>query len=195
MDLRVAKKYRLGPKIGCGSFGEIFEALNVNNGEGVAIKLEPLRGTSSSCLAHERSVYRDLKGGGSRSYGLCHFHSSLVLSFFLCSAVGIAAVRWFGVEGDFNALVIDLLGPSLEKLFCLCDEKLSLKTVLMLADQMISRLEFIHSRSYIHGDIKPGNFTIGCRSTQVHLYSPFMHSPALLLHFRMSCLPLISGWQ
>ena len=78
MDLRVATKYRLGPKIGSGSFGEIFEALNVNNGERVAIKLEALR-AKSPCLAHERSVYRDLKGGGSLIYGLCHFHFSLGL--------------------------------------------------------------------------------------------------------------------
>ena len=47
-------------------------------------------------------------------------------------------------------LVIDLLGPSLEDLFNYCGKRLSLKTVLMLADQMISRLEFMHSRSYIH---------------------------------------------
>ena len=46
-------------------------------------------------------------------------------------------MRWFGVEGDYNVLVIDLLGPSLEDLFNFCSRKLSLKTVLMLADQMV----------------------------------------------------------
>jgi casein kinase 1 len=56
----------------------------------------------------------------------------------LVLAAGIPNVRWFGVEGDYNVLVMDLLGPSLEDLFNFCSRKLSLKTVLMLADQMVS---------------------------------------------------------
>ena len=49
-------------------------------------------------------------------------------------------MHWFGVEGDYNVMVIDLLGPSLEDLFNYCKRKFSLKTVLMLADQMVSLL-------------------------------------------------------
>ena len=56
---------------------------------------------------------------------------------FLILAAGIPNVKWFGVEGDYNVLVMDLLGPSLEDLFNFCSRKLSLKTVLMLADQMV----------------------------------------------------------
>jgi len=46
-------------------------------------------------------------------------------------------MKWYGVEGDYNVLVMDLLGGSLEDMFCHCNKKFSLKTVLMLADQMV----------------------------------------------------------
>lgn len=140
MELRVARKFRVGPKIGSGSFGEIYAGTNVHTGEEVAIKLEPLKSKHPQLL-YESKIYRVLQGG-----------------------YGIPSVKWFGSEGDYNVLVIDLLGPSLEDLFNYCGKKFSLKTVLMLADQMLHRLEYMHSRSYIHRDVKPDNFLIGTGS-------------------------------
>ncbi|AQK97759.1 Putative casein kinase family protein [Zea mays] len=124
MEPRIGNKFRLGRKIGSGSFGEIYLGTNIQTNEEVAIKLENVK-TKHPQLLYESKIYRILQGG--RQVGLTTF----VLT------AGIPNVRWFGVEGDYNVLVMDLLGPSLEDLFNFCSRKLSLKTVLMLADQMI----------------------------------------------------------
>ncbi|KAL1563332.1 Casein kinase 1-like protein 2, variant 2 [Salvia divinorum] len=147
MEPRVGNKYRLGRKIGSGSFGEIYLGTNIQTNDEVAIKLENVK-TKHPQLLYESKLYRILQGG-----------------------TGVPNVRWFGVEGDYNVLVMDLLGPSLEDLFNFCSRKLSLKTVLMLADQMINRVEFVHSKSFLHRDIKPDNFLMGLgrRANQVYV--------------------------
>uniref|UniRef100_A0A3Q2XU90 non-specific serine/threonine protein kinase n=1 Tax=Hippocampus comes TaxID=109280 RepID=A0A3Q2XU90_HIPCM len=131
MELRVGNKYRLGRKIGSGSFGDIYL------GEEVAIKLECVK-TKHPQLHIESKFYKMMQGG-----------------------VGIPSIKWCGAEGDYNVMVMELLGPSLEDLFNFCSRKFSLKTVLLLADQMISRIEYIHLKNFIHRDVKPDNFLMG----------------------------------
>lgn len=147
MEPRIANKYRLGRKIGSGSFGEIYLGTNIQTNEEVGIKLESVK-TKHPQLLYESKLYRILMGG-----------------------TGIPNIRWFGVEGDYNVMVLDLLGPSLEDLFNFCARKFSLKTVLMLADQLINRIEYVHSKSFLHRDIKPDNFLMGLgrRANQVYI--------------------------
>jgi serine/threonine protein kinase len=114
LAVQVGGKYRIGRKIGSGSFGDIYLGVNIISGEEVAIKLESVKAKHPQ-LEYEAKVYKTLAGG-----------------------VGVPFVRWFGVECDYNAMVIDLLGPSLEDLFNFCQRKFSMKTVLLLADQLVS---------------------------------------------------------
>ena len=136
MDFKIGAKYRPIRKIGEGSFGKIFLGSNIQTGEEVAIKIEGNR--KDSQLLNESKVYRILQEG-----------------------TGIPKLYWYGIEGDFNVLVLELLGPSLDTLLSYCKRPFSLKTVLMIADQIISRIEFMHSYNHLHRDIKPENFLIG----------------------------------
>jgi serine/threonine protein kinase len=137
MDLRVGGRFRLRKPIGAGSFGEIYSGEEVTTHESVAIKLEPTHSRVPQ-LAIEYGAYRLLVG-----------------------SPGIPRIEWYGTEGDCNVLVMELLGKSIEGLFVQCERHFSLKTVVMLADQMITRLEYIHSKGYLHRDIKPENFAVG----------------------------------
>lgn len=65
---------------------------------------------------------------------------------------------------------MDLLGPSLEDLFNYCKRKLTLKTVLLLADQMLQRIEAVHAKHFMHRDIKPDNFLMGNPTDKNLLY-------------------------
>ncbi|PPD91666.1 hypothetical protein GOBAR_DD11421 [Gossypium barbadense] len=123
MDNVIGGKFKLGRKIGSGSFGELYLGVNVQTKEEVAVKLESAK-TKHPQLHYESKLYMLLQGG-----------------------TGIPHLKWFGIEADYNVMVIDLLGPSLEDLFNYCNRKLSLKTLLMLAIKLKTRI-----KKYFEGD-------------------------------------------
>lgn len=138
----VGVHYRVGRKIGEGSFGVIFEGTNLLNSQTVAIKFEPRKSDAPQL----RDEYRSYK--------------------ILAGCLGVPQVYYFGQEGLHNILVIDLLGPSLEDLFDMCGRKFSVKTVCMTARQMITRVQTVHEKNLIYRDIKPDNFLIGRPGTR-----------------------------
>ena len=93
--------------------GTVFLGVHTVAGKEVAIKLEPALAKHSP-LMHESKIYKTLMGG-----------------------TGVPWIMWSGRQGDYNVMIIDLLGPSLEDLFKRCNRHFSLKTVLLLADQLV----------------------------------------------------------
>lgn len=128
--------YRVGRKIGSGSFGCLYEGVDPRGRE-VAIKLEPAN-TKHPQLLYEARIVKLLQGG-----------------------IGIPACYWYGLEGEWHAMVMERLGHSLEDLFNACQRVFSLSTVLQLGIQMLDRLAYVHQRNCIHRDVKPDNFLVG----------------------------------
>ncbi|XP_037930372.1 casein kinase I-like [Teleopsis dalmanni] len=147
IDFVDGKKYKCLKKIKSGGFGEVFLAINNQTNKPVAIKIE--NGENRLLmLENEFNLYSKLSGG-----------------------VGFPNILYFGKEKTYNVLVMDLLGPSLEELFNFCERKFSLKTILMIGVQLIDRIKFVHSKNYIHQDIKSDNILIGRddKSTLIYL--------------------------
>lgn len=112
----------------------------------MAIKLEA-KDARSQQLAQEAITYRCLQDG-----------------------VGIARLDYFGAVDNYNVLVLELLGPNLDDMFRLCRGRFSLKTVCMLAQEMLLRVQFLHRNGFVHRDMKPENFALGLNEMANVLY-------------------------
>lgn len=139
-------QFKMGKKIGSGSFGEIYLALDVNSNREVAVKFELLN-VKRPQLIEEVRLLKEFQG-----------------------EEGFPRFKWYGREGEYHIMVIELLGPSLEDMFAYCGRKLSLKTVILLAIQLITRIERMHKKGYIHRDLKPENILMGLEEKANTLY-------------------------
>ena len=152
--------YSIIKMLGCGAFGEIHLAYDTPHKVLRAIKFE-MANHKNPQLKHEYSVLDQLN----------KVEKNLITKSPE-PVVGIPKVYFFDrVEGRYNYLVMDLLGPSLSDLFQLKERIFSLETVLLIAIQMLTRIEFIHEKGFLHRDIKPENFVIGLndKSNLVHI--------------------------
>ena len=132
-------------QLGKGGFGQLYLGRNLKENDLVAIKVE------------ER---------GSRS----HLYAEFQILKEIENEKGIPKVYEFHKGHKHNYLMMQLLGKSLDKLFTEMKRHFSIKTVSMIGYQMVQRIEYVHSKGYIHRDIKPGNFLIGKSSEKERLY-------------------------
>ena len=127
------KKYHVERKLGEGNFSKIYQVKYKK--EYFAAKFEQ-KNASQNLLENEFKILNYLKGPN------------------------IPNVKLYGQSGDYNILIMQQLGLSLEKYFDKL-QKFTPKTTAMIGYQIISILQYIHDRHIIHRDIKPGNFLMG----------------------------------
>ena len=143
---------QLKNKLGSGSFGEIYKGKNKKINLNIAVKCEQIRKGHHQRLKYEAGVLKYLQGGGNtQPLGIPKFYDFISIE-------------------NHNYMMMELLGPSLEELFDLCERHYSLKTILSLGDQMLCRIEFLHSRHLVHRDIKPDNFLMGLNNNKSIVY-------------------------
>jgi serine/threonine protein kinase len=135
MAALIGKKYILLDLIGSGSFGSIYEGVNVRTQEKVAIKVEAIN-NGTRLLKNEATIYQ-----------------------YLSNKQGIPEVKWYGKDNQNYYMVLNLLGESLE---AIKEQKgtFSLKTILQIGINVLDLLLTIHEAGLIHRDIKPDNFLL-----------------------------------
>ena len=160
----INSKYEIWIPIAEGNCGSVFKGKDVIVDQDVAIKIE--KAVMCKSVKTEAEVYKALHQkltAGETSGGM--------------EESGIPHIYWFGTgflwnKVYYNILVMENLGSDLNKLLLQTGEigQFSTKTVLMLAEQFLNRIEFVHQRNYIHRDIKPENFLMGLGESKNTVY-------------------------
>ena len=139
------KKYKPFYQKAHGSFSIIYEGINIETNEHVAIKLEPRNAQSENLLLQNEIFYL---------YKLRH-------------CPGIVKIITTGRTKKYNILIEPLLGGTLYSLYLDQNKNFTLKDICLISLQCISRLESVHNKGIIHCDIKPENFCVGLRDKRI----------------------------
>jgi len=138
-------KYKITKKIGQGSFGRIYEGINLKTEELYAIKIEEI--CENTQLLEKEAIF-----------------------LYYLKGPGIPTIHLYDSIEDYHILIESLLGKSLEVLFTESFNNFSIKDISMIGIQILNRLEYIHNKFVIHRDIKPDNFVIGLNSDNKNIY-------------------------
>lgn len=142
-------KFEITKKLGSGCFGEVYRGTNTDTKAEVAVKFEDVSSAAPQ-LEHEASVLSTLRQPVGQQ--------------------GFAEYHYFGKEGTCYCMVMEFLGKSLEDRVQMCGGRFSVKTTLLVAEQVLRRIEYLHSKGIVHRDIKPENFMWGVKEKSHHLY-------------------------
>jgi len=142
-------RFKIGNKLGAGCFGEVYSGTNLETKREVAVKFED-KGVTAPQLEQEAEVLKQL-GRPIRPQG-------------------VVELLHFGAEGQHYCLAMDRLGKSLEDRVRACHGILKPLTVALVSEQVLCRIEYLHSKGIVHRDIKPENFMWGMGERQHHLY-------------------------
>jgi serine/threonine protein kinase len=134
-------RFKLEQQLGCGSFGEVWRGTDNKMKRAVAVKLEVKQENGQGQLVQEYELLHCLKDPIQQQ--------------------GFVEVLYFGRQDAYVYMVMELLGPSLDDCLATCGGKLTAKSTLLLAEQVLRRLEYLHSRCCVHRDVKPENFMMG----------------------------------
>ena len=141
-NLIIFKRYRITQKLTGNSFNNTYKGYDIKTKEQVAIKIGA-KETVKPLLEIEGYFLYKLKG------------------------LGIPEVLSFGMKNNCYILITPLLGKSLFDIFMEYKKSMSLIDICLISQQIIDRIQWVHSKSFIHRDIKPTNFLIGRKDQNI----------------------------
>ncbi|KAJ4797435.1 Casein kinase I protein [Rhynchospora pubera] len=147
-------KYKIERRLGKGGFGQVY----------VGRRISPATSSSSSSGAGALEVALKFEHRSSKG---CNHGPPYEWQVYntLGGIHGVPRVHYKGRQGEYYVMVMDMLGPSLWDVWNNNSHAMSVEMVACIAIEAISILEKMHSKGYVHGDVKPENFLLGTPGT------------------------------